>query len=129
MSSVYTSKFPIFTVACSSRKDFGERLAIGSMLEGKTNNVEIIAASNSNKNKFSCISSFEHKLPPSKLMWFPEHDSSNPDLLVTSSDTLKIWEVTESSEVELRSSLWNVPNIKFIYLDRARRIFCSFDIF
>ena len=109
MSTVYTSKFPIFTVACSSRKDFGERLAIGSMLEGKTNSVEIIAASKTNKNKFSCITSFEHKLPPSKLMWFPEHDSSNPDLLVTSSDTLKIWEVTENQEVELRSSLWNVP--------------------
>lgn len=54
------------------------------------------------------MADFEHSLPPSKIMWFPEHSSANPDLLVTSSDTLKIWEFTDDGEVEIRSSLWNV---------------------
>lgn len=57
--------------------------------------------------------SFEHRLPPSKLMWFPEHGSSNPDLLISSSDTLKIWELSDSGEVELRSSLWNTDQEEF----------------
>ena len=41
-------------------------------------------------------------------MWFPDHSPANPDLLVTSSDTLKIWELMEDGYVEIRSSLWNV---------------------
>jgi len=51
---------------------------------------------------------FEHKLPPSKLMWLPEPNSDSPDLLISSSDTLKVWEIIDNKEVELKSSLWNV---------------------
>ena len=109
----YKSKMPLYSLGFSTKKDNTLRLAIGSLNRNpdpeKTpmNYVEIIEL-NEDGSKFKRSSKFEQKIPTSKIQFFPDHSSANPDLLITSSDTLKIWEILDNGEVEIRSSLWNV---------------------
>jgi WD repeat-containing protein 68 len=104
---------PIYSLAFSTKKDNTLRMAIGSLNrnpnpeQAPMNYVEIIEL-NKEGTKLKRSSKFEQKIPPSKILFFPDHSSANPDLLITSSDTLKIWEILETGEVEIRSSLWNV---------------------
>lgn len=115
----YKSKLPIYSLAFSTKQDNTLRLAIGSLNRkpnpevSPMNYVEIIELSEDG-SKMKRSSKFEQKIPPSKIMFFPDHSSANPDLLITSSDTLKIWEITETGEVEIRSSLWNVNFRQFL---------------
>jgi WD repeat-containing protein 68 len=109
----YKSKMPIYSLAFSTKKDNTLRLAIGSLNRNPDpqvtpmNYIEIIELKK-NGSKLKRTSKFEQKIPPSKILFFPDHSSANPDLLITSSDTLKIWEILENGDVEIRSSLWNV---------------------
>ena len=115
LSSMYSyrSRLPIYSLAFSTKKDSLLRIALGSLdnnpkiTEDSTNYVEVVEL-NTATNKLKRTSKFELKIPPSKIMFFPDHSSVNPDLLITSSDTLKIWEILDNGEVEIRSSLWNV---------------------
>lgn len=50
---------------------------------------------------------FEHKYPATKIMWSPEISPST-DLLVTSGETLKVWEVVNNQKAELRANLIGV---------------------
>lgn len=109
----YKSKLPLYSLAFSTKKDNTLRMAIGSLNRNPDpekppmNYVEVIEL-NSDGRKLKRTSKFEQKIPPTKMLFFPDHSSANPDLLITSSDTLKIWEILDNGEVEIRSSLWNV---------------------
>lgn len=67
---------------------------------------------------------FEHKYPATKIMWSPEISPST-DLLVTSGETLKVWEVVNNQKAELRANLIGVEldNSDEERTDRATDLF------
>jgi len=110
----YQSKLPIYSLAFSTKKNNYLRLALGSLSNAVSesssfpeNRLEIIEL-RKDGSKLKRTAKIEQKIPPSKIMFFPEHTSANPDLFITSSDTLKIWEILENGEIEIKSSLLNV---------------------
>jgi hypothetical protein len=62
---------------------------------------------NSEGTKFESKFSFAHKYPATKIMWSPEPTPSC-DLLVTSGETLKVWEVEDNKSATLKANLIGV---------------------
>ena len=50
---------------------------------------------------------FQHPYPPTKIMFVPDKEGAQPDLLATTGDYLRIWKVTEDG-VQLNKLLNNV---------------------
>lgn len=50
--------------------------------------------------------SFKHPYPPTKLMFIPDREGSRPDLLATTGDYLRIWQIGEEG-VTLNATLNN----------------------
>ena len=50
---------------------------------------------------------FKHPYPPTKIMFIPDKEGSRPDLLATTGDFLRIWQVGEDS-VQMHKLLNNV---------------------
>ncbi len=107
----YTAPWSIYSMGFSTRPDMKYRMAIGSFLEDIDNKVEIIQLNDSLEN-FEVKTSFTHKYPPTKLMWIPDMEGNYPDIMATSGETLKIWQVKENG-VQLKSDLVNNKQIEF----------------
>lgn len=110
----YESKMPIYSLAFSTKSNNYLRLALASfnstgsgLNQAAENRLEIVEL-RKDGSKLKRTAKIDQKIPPSKILFFPEHTSANPDLFITSSDTLKIWEILENGEIEIKSSLWNV---------------------
>lgn len=71
---VYTYEAPwvIFSIGFSAQRNDNARLAIGSFDEGLNNHVQILELDKSVDNSFQVISTFQHKYPPTKLLWIPD---------------------------------------------------------
>ena len=65
---------------------------------------------NESSGKFEETGMFDHPYPTTKLMWVPDRAGSRSDLLATTGDYLRIWNVTASGDVILRSLLNNNKN-------------------
>ncbi len=50
---------------------------------------------------------FKHPYPPTKIMFIPDKEGTRPDLLATTGDFLRIWQVGEDS-VQMHKLLNNV---------------------
>ncbi|XWS43383.1 hypothetical protein CRYUN_Cryun16bG0098500 [Craigia yunnanensis] len=90
----YISQWPIYSLAWSVRNDKRSRLAIGSFLEDYSNKVELVQF---NLDTFDFTTDnrliFDHPYAPTNLMFFPSVDTSNPDMIATSGDYLRLWEI------------------------------------
>nr|QTO65835.1 transparent testa glabra 1 [Aristolochia macrophylla] len=114
-SNVFTheSPFPIYALAESSSSSGSPRLAIGSFLEEYTNKVDIVVFDEETQNFVSNPSlSFDHPYPPTKLMFHPS-SSKSPDLLASSGDFLRLWEIHPNNTVEPRAVLNNSKTSEF----------------
>lgn len=94
---IYTYQAPwtVFAMAWSKRVKANTqfRLAVGSYVEQYSNSVRIIQ-----KEENSMLykaGDFDHPYPCTKILWSP--DVSNKDLLATTGDYLRIWNVAEHS--------------------------------
>ena len=96
--------YEVFAMAFSSKPSYKQRLAVGSFAESDKNQVSVIQCDEKTGN-FKTNLTFDHKFPCAKLMWIPDLDDAHPDLLVTASETLKIWTIRDNSSHELTSSL------------------------
>lgn len=101
----YIGQWPIYSVAWSVRHDKGSRLAIGSYLEDYSNKVELVQFNNDTSD-FTTDSRlvFDHPYAPTNLMFFPSEDTANPDLIATSGDYLRLWEIHDD-RIELKALL------------------------
>jgi WD repeat-containing protein 68 len=99
----YTSDWDIYAIAFSSKPQYKFRLALGSFIEEEQNKVKVIQL-NQERGQFQPKFEFEHKFPPSKIMWIPDVDNAHPDLCVTSGETLNIWTVEDNEKATLTSS-------------------------
>lgn len=101
----YIGQWPIYSVAWSVRNDKRSRLAIGSFLEDYSNKVELVQF-NLHTSDFTTDNRlvFDHPYAPTNLMFFPSEDTSNPDMIATSGDYLRLWEIHDD-HIELKSLL------------------------
>ncbi|KAJ4705312.1 putative WD-repeat protein [Melia azedarach] len=99
----YVAQWPISSLAWSVRCDRKSRLAVGSFLEDYSNKVELVNF-NAETSDFSTDSRliFDHPYAPTNLMFFPAEETLNPDLLATSGDYLRLWEIHDD-HIELKS--------------------------
>jgi hypothetical protein len=109
---IYTHEAPwlIYGLAWSIRPDMF-RLALGSFDDTYTNKIDVIKLDES-KGGFTKTQSFDHPYPATKVMWVPDRTGSRPDLMATTADYLRIWEVNDDG-VKLKSLLNNVCLIFF----------------
>lgn len=107
----YEAPWPIYGMNWSSRQDKPYRLALGSFLEDYTNRVSIIQLQEE-KEMFTVEAGFEHPYPPTKICWIPDRSATRPDLLGTTGDYMRLWEVKDD-KVELKCLLNNNKNSEF----------------
>ncbi|KAM9964944.1 hypothetical protein ACTFIW_004739 [Dictyostelium discoideum] len=109
----YNSPWVIYGLSWSSRVNRPFRLAIGSFLEDYTNRVDVIQL-NEETDQFEVVCGFEHPYPPTKCMWIPDKNSNRPDLLATTGDYLRLWEVgSNQRSIKLKSLLTNNKSSEF----------------
>ncbi|XP_058786673.1 protein TRANSPARENT TESTA GLABRA 1 [Vicia villosa] len=103
-SVTYDSPHPLYAMAFSSNPNpqHHQRIAVGSFLEEYTNRIDILSFNPDTLSiKPQPSLSFDHPYPPTKLMFHPSTHStlqkSSSDLLATSGDYLRLWEVRENS--------------------------------
>merc|ERR1719491_945689 len=116
---IYTYEAPwtVFAMAWSHRTDPGAqfRLAIGSCVEKYSNAVQIVKKrpiesstqhdnnqnnhQNNNNEQYDSqlykACELEHPYPCTKILWSPETSKGSRDLLATTGDYLRIWNVTD----------------------------------
>lgn len=111
---IYTYEAPwtVYAMAWSYRTDPNAqfRIAIGSFVEKYSNKVRIVrkrdtTTANQNEieydNQIYEIGQFDHPYPCTKIMWSPDaRNSSARDLLATSGDYLRLWNVSDSSSTD-----------------------------
>ncbi|KAK9991164.1 hypothetical protein SO802_026149 [Lithocarpus litseifolius] len=97
----------------SVRRDKKYRLAIDSRLKQFPNRVEIVQLDDSNGEIQSDPNlSFEHPYLPTKTIFIPNKDCTKPDLFTTSSNFLRVWQISDDL-VELKSLLNGNKNSDF----------------
>ncbi|KAF9587102.1 hypothetical protein IFM89_039685 [Coptis chinensis] len=103
----YDSPYPIYAMAFSSCDDNSKsqhRIATGSFLEDLNNKVDILSFDEETLAfKTHPNLSFDHPYPPTKLMFHPSKPNS-PDLLASSGDFLRLWEIKEGGDSDSDSS-------------------------
>lgn len=93
-SITYESPYPLYALAISHSP---YRVAVGSFLETLNNRVDVLSFDPETltlKPHLPALS-FDHPYPPTKLMFHPS--TSTPNLLASSGDFLRLWDLREHS--------------------------------
>jgi len=111
---IYTYQAPwlIYGMNWSVRADQRFRLAIGSFEEEYSNSVRIIQL-DEETHQFVDNGGFEHPYPTTKIMWIPDPNGTRRDLLATTGDYLRLWNVNDNKSVRLECLLNNNKNTEF----------------
>jgi len=97
----------LYAINFSNKTEKNFRLSLGSFIEDTQNKIEIIKL-DEDKGDFEKCTVFDHEYPPTKIMWIPDLENRHPDLMATSGEFLRIWQVgDESKKVKLKSKLFN----------------------
>ncbi|KAG0557477.1 hypothetical protein M758_11G129700 [Ceratodon purpureus] len=106
----YDAPWTIYGMNWSVRKDRKFRLAVGSFIEAYKNKVEIIQLDDdSGKFHANPRLAFDHPYPATKIMFIPDMEGEKLDLMATTGDNLRIWQI-HNDRVQLRSLLNNKRN-------------------
>ena len=111
---IYTYQAPwlIYGMNWSVRADQRFRLAIGSFEEEYNNSVRIVQLDEESHQFVDC-GGFEHPYPTTKIMWMPDQTGNRRDLLATTGDYLRLWNVMDNKSVRLEALLNNNKNTEF----------------
>lgn len=94
---------PLYGLSWSSRNDKGLRLLTSSFLSTSQNYISLLALDSAG-GALKEVGSTDVVYPCTKLQFLPSMDNSNPDLFVTSSDCLRLYEI-RSSQIMCRGSM------------------------
>lgn len=96
---IYTYELPWTgnALSWSVRKDQPYRLAVASYLEEYQNRVHILQLDD-NANDLVKKSEFDHPYPATKIMWLPDQRTDATDLLASTGDYLRLWEVNPKNK-------------------------------
>ena len=103
----YSAPWLIYGMNWSVRADQRFRLAIGSFEEEYNNSVRIVQLDEESHQFVDC-GGFEHPYPTTKIMWNPDQSGGSRDLLATTGDYLRLWNVMDNKSVRLEALLNNV---------------------
>jgi len=94
---IYTYQAPwnLYSCGWSYREDQLFRLAVGSFLEEYANKVSVVQL-NEESGKFHVKHTFDHPYPTTKVMFLPSKNTALPDMIATTGDYLRLWNVAES---------------------------------
>eukprot|EP00667_Euglena_gracilis_P015438 EG_transcript_16066 len=108
MKEIYTYDAPWETYALdwSSRRNQPFRLMVASFNQEYSNKVELVQL-NEDKNLLEKKASFDHPYPATKVMFLPNMETSRPDLVATTGDYLRLWNVNEDSTSITAKTLLN----------------------
>lgn len=106
----YHAPWLIYGMNWSVRADKRFRLAIGSFEEEYTNTVRIVQL-DPDKQCFVETGEFDHPYPTTKIMWLPDQQCQQSDLLATTGDYLRLWHVSENGSPRLECLLNNVRGV------------------
>jgi len=111
---IYTYQAPwlIYGMCWSARPDHKFRLAVGSFLEDYTNKVGVVQL-NEQTGEFVQRGEFKHPYPATKVMWIPDRTGTMSDLIGTTGDYMRLWEVDQNGEIQLKCLLNNNKNSEF----------------
>ncbi len=126
-SEIYTYEAPwlIYGMNWSVRKDKLMRLAIGSFIEDFRNKVEIVQLDDETCDfKADPKLSFEHPYPTTKIMFIPDKDCQKPDLLATTGDFLRIWQVRGSLTLPTLVFMYNHHRLKQLTYGSQPNLWC-----
>ncbi|CAL1366545.1 unnamed protein product [Linum trigynum] len=113
-SATYNSPYPLYSLAFSPTHR--HRIAAGSFIEDYTNRVDILSFDpDSLSITPNPTLSFDHPYPPTKLMFHPSPPSSGGDILASSGDYLRLWDLRDDDggSVEPISVLNNSKTSEF----------------
>lgn len=105
----YQANSALFSLAWSHRQDRPPRLAVGTFVEQYNNTVHIVQH---NPESLDFVSAFDHPYPTTKVAWIPDADGSHPDLIGTTGDFLRLWEV-DAGVTKLKCLLDNNKQSEF----------------
>eukprot|EP00755_Sulcionema_specki_P007641 Sspe_Gene.38794::Locus_18710_Transcript_1_1_Confidence_1.000_Length_1622::g.38794::m.38794/K11805/WDR68, HAN11; WD repeat-containing protein 68 len=88
----YDLTMPANALSWSMRQDKGYRLGVSSYIEEYQNKVNIIQLDDAS-NELVKTHEFDHPYPPTKIMWLPDQRTDVSDLLASTGDYLRLWEV------------------------------------
>mmetsp|Transcript_24982 Transcript_24982/g.41155 ORF Transcript_24982/g.41155 Transcript_24982/m.41155 type:complete len:330 (+) Transcript_24982:222-1211(+) len=108
----YEAPWPIYGMNWSVRADRRFRLALGSFIEEYSNKVEIVQL-NEETEQFESKGTFDHPYPTTRIQWLPSESVQRPDLLATTGDYLRIWEIDRAGQIQMRCLLNNNKNSEF----------------
>ncbi|CAO3627062.1 unnamed protein product [Cunninghamella echinulata] len=112
----YDCPWPVYALNwCKSRDEQKAfRLAIGSFIEDNNNKLRIIGKTENNNgiqqqnNDFTPIAESDSYYPITKVLWEPTRtDARNTDLLATTGDILRLWELVDNPHYGSNSSSIN----------------------
>jgi len=90
----YVAPWNVYGMGWSERTadQYKFRFALGSFVEEYTNKVDLVQY-NEEKDEFVRVGGFDHPYPTTKIAWIPDPLSSHNDLIATSGDYLRLWQV------------------------------------
>ena len=100
----YEAGWLLYAMNWSHRRDQMLRLAVGSFREETNNTVEVIKL-DENTGSFRKTGSFAHPYPTTKIMFIPDRECTRPDLMATTADFLRLWQVNSDDSVSLKALL------------------------
>lgn len=103
----YSAPWTIYGMNWSERADQPFRLAIGSFEEEYCNSVRIVQMDEETR-KIEDVCSFEHPYPTTRIKWIPDPSGARRDLLATTGDYLRIWQIQDNKAARLECLLNNV---------------------
>ncbi|KAJ1391080.1 WD40-repeat-containing domain protein, partial [Ochromonadaceae sp. CCMP2298] len=109
---IYTYQAPwtTYTMAWSRSPERKCQMALGSYIEEYPNQFQIIELQRDERGngQFSVRCQFEHPYPATKVMWAPsKHYLAGSDLLATTGDYLRLWNLSSENTVEMKGVLNN----------------------
>lgn len=88
----------------SSRADRPYRLAVGSFIEEYCNKIRVIQI-NPYTNTFEELFTFSHSYPATRIQFLPSASTAHADIIATTGDYLRIWDVKENRQVKMKAML------------------------
>jgi WD repeat-containing protein 68 len=109
----YEAPWLVYAMNWSVRRDKKFRIGIGSFIEEYNNHLEIVQLNDETGHFFVDPKlTVQHPYPPTKIMFIPDKECQKPDLMATTGDFLRIWQINEDG-IEMKSLLNNNKNSEF----------------
>ncbi len=106
----YEAAFTTYALAWCRRPDGKFRMAVGSYKEEYSNQVHVIQLNRdeAGSGEFEKLCEIDHPYPATKVMFAPtKHLHSSKDLLATTGDYLRLWNIDGDNRVEMKAILNN----------------------